>query len=521
MARAVCPQCSQQLDVPDGAAGKTIRCPKCQQTFALPTADAPPPVSIGAVTADPPAPTVHAEEALTEKAPVPKSARPPEPDERESPRPRRDRPAPAKSSSLVLIVVACVAGLGLCSCGAVAIVAGYLSFGLAAAQHAEQEAHLRADQAIKARDIADAEKAAQEKVAREMEMALLEAENEARIAKEKAWLDKMKAEEDLKEKMRVEELAKPQHGEFKRLQITNNREVRTLHFSADGKSLYAATRAESVHSWDLATWKDRTYTLDMADKGFGGQEVGAAAFTPKGDKVFLGKHGGGFRWYDLTKDPAPQTSIQIGEPNRQLAFNHIAMSPDGSRVCTCHGDSVAYVWDVATRAKTFTLKDFRNQVFSADFHPKTEVIAAGAEDVQVFDPKTGNTVHLKGDGGAYSFRSLQFARAGRFLTGVNGNKLYHWNLDDPNGIPVKIAYDQAAQHVAYSPDGQRLAVAVHFTRIFFYDSATLTQRFVIDMRKDQNNWDSPHAIAYHPDGRRFAVARGSVIYLFDLTNFEK
>ncbi|MSQ94011.1 MAG: hypothetical protein EXR98_05580 [Gemmataceae bacterium] len=50
-----------------------------------------------------------------------------------------------------------------------------------------------------------------------------------------------------------------------------------------------------------------------------------------------------------------------------------------------------------------------------------------------------------------------------------------------------------------SPDGLTLAVAVNHSRVFFYDPATLRQRFMIDLRKEQKDTSAPHAIAYHPD----------------------
>jgi WD40 repeat protein len=401
--------------------------------------------------------------------------------------------------------------LGVCACIGFPMAFGFLSFFAV-----REEARVQHAQAVHAREQGvevemEAMKAAEkERAKKALELEKIEREIAEKQRFEEAELAKKKAEAD----------AKPQHGEFKRLTLPQNPEVRALQFTLDGNSLFAATNTENVVSWDLKSWEMKKHPLDVPPgKGFGGQEVGAAAFSPKTDMVFFGRHGGLFTWYDLTK-PSQQKSMQIGEPGRQIAFNHIAVSPDGTRICTCHGDSVAFVWDAATRAKVATVKDFRNQVFSAAFHPRAPFVAAGAEDVQMVDVNNGKKLDLKG-GGPLSFRSLQFSRDGRFLTGVSGNTLYHWNMMDAKPKPVQRTYDQAGQHVAYSPDGTTLAVAVHFTRIYFYDAATLQQRFTIDMRNGANNWDSPHAIAFHPDSRRFAVARGATIYLFDLNNFEK
>ncbi len=383
----------------------------------------------------------------------------------------------------IVLVIGGLAALGICACGGVSLM-GFFFAGMA---HHDM-------------------------VHEDMKMAVM-AQDDMKMDME------LKAEEE----MFAKKDWKPEHGEFKRLQIPGLRgDIRALSFTADGASMLAATSAESVHSWDLATWNVRTPRLGNVNPGFGGQEVGAAAFTPNGDKVFVGRHGGSLCSYDLTREPASQKRIQIGDPGRQLAFNHIAVSRDGTRICTSHGDSVAYVWEVATLNKVTTLKDFKNQVGAGAFHPNSEVVAAAAEDVQVYDPKAKDVTHFKADGPLW-FKGLEFSPDGRFLSGVKGNSLHHWRTDAAKGGMFKAMdpYDQRATHLAYSPDGLTLAVAVHHTRAYLYDVATVRQRFMLDLRKGRDNWDTPAAIAFHPDSRRFAVARGATIYLFNLDGLRK
>ncbi|HEX4613755.1 MAG TPA: hypothetical protein VH092_36575, partial [Urbifossiella sp.] len=71
----VCPGCSARLNTPDTAAGKTLKCPKCQTPVPVP---APKPPAAGAGG-----------------APVPpkKAGRPAGPERDAADRPRRSRPA--------------------------------------------------------------------------------------------------------------------------------------------------------------------------------------------------------------------------------------------------------------------------------------------------------------------------------------------------------------------------------------------------------------------------------------------
>jgi LSD1 subclass zinc finger protein len=42
MTIVTCPGCTRQLQIPENAAGKVVRCPACQLTFAVATRTAPP-----------------------------------------------------------------------------------------------------------------------------------------------------------------------------------------------------------------------------------------------------------------------------------------------------------------------------------------------------------------------------------------------------------------------------------------------------------------------------------------------
>ncbi len=298
--------------------------------------------------------------------------------------------------------------------------------------------------------------------------------------------------------------------------------MRTLHFNKDGRTLFAATRKETVASWLLPTWTVKEHPLEAPVKGLGGREIGAAAFLPHGDKVFFGRHGGALSLYDLAREPAMRTTIQIGDAANGFAFNHIAVNADGTRFCTCHGDSVAYLWEFAGLKKLATLKDFRDQVHAAAFHATNPSLVAGAENVQLFDGiRTSKNLEPNPGGIHVSFTSLQFSPNDRFVAGVRNNTLFRWDPKNLKENPTLADFDERALHVAYSPDGKSLAVAVHFTRIYFYDASTLKQRFMLDLRKDRNNWDTPNAIAFHPEGQYFAVARGGIIYVFDLSKIEE
>jgi WD40 repeat protein len=428
----------------------------------------------------------------------------------------------------IALAVGGLAALGMCACGGVGI-AGLLLAGIAVHEEKQMVMAIQAeehDQEVKKRAKENADRAEAERQRAELErleqMRLERVLDERRrIEEENARVEKMRLEKELDVKRRAEEEAKPHHGEYKRLKMPDSSEVRSLRFTADGKSLIAATIAEGVFSWDLSSWNCKRHELDLVGFGVPGRSVGAAAISPSGDKAFFGRHGGSLRFYDLTRNPSPQTSVQIGVPERMFAFNHIAVSSDGQRIVTCHGDCIANLWNVASRERISALADFKDQVHSATFLADTNTFAAGSQSIRVWSPEPSQKIELKVAAGSSCFESLQYSPDGRFLTGVKANTLYHWDSPERIPEPIKQTFPGKAMHVAYSPDGQILAVAIYPARVLFYDPASLKQRFLIDMPKDLPFGNRPEAIAFHPQSQLFAVVRAGQIYLFDLRQLEK
>jgi len=77
---AVCPGCGLRANVPGGAAGKTLKCPRCAARFTVPARDAPAATQLEATAPAPPAATVFEAEGVrpvpTAQEPGPPGARP-------------------------------------------------------------------------------------------------------------------------------------------------------------------------------------------------------------------------------------------------------------------------------------------------------------------------------------------------------------------------------------------------------------------------------------------------------------
>lgn len=120
-----CPACRSKLQVADEHAGKLMRCPSCQQTAPIPSADA------SAVAAEPIAPPPPAPPVAL-PAPSWDQADGNDPDERAEDRPRRrrrrerdqrddrdDDRSPPRSSGIPVAVTLVLVGVGACLVGAI------------------------------------------------------------------------------------------------------------------------------------------------------------------------------------------------------------------------------------------------------------------------------------------------------------------------------------------------------------------------------------------------------------------
>ncbi len=104
MAAVTCPICSHSLELPEAAAGNSVRCPRCEQAFTLPSA--------AVASGDPPAKSANPDGAVSEKTPTAKTRS--DWDHHDI----ADRRDIAKKSFLgvPIVIVSLVAAAGLCGC---------------------------------------------------------------------------------------------------------------------------------------------------------------------------------------------------------------------------------------------------------------------------------------------------------------------------------------------------------------------------------------------------------------------
>jgi WD40 repeat protein len=184
----------------------------------------------------------------------------------------------------------------------------------------------------------------------------------------------------------------------------------------------------------------------------------------------------------LARDPDPPVLTEAATIEQQgLHVYALAFTPDGKRLAVAAMSEAVQVFDVATRERVLRIgqpgRNFDESVRELAVAPDGKTIAFG------------ETVRAPGDNIAYDGR----ARLAELTTG----KL------------LKAAdFDPPTQALAYTPDGKSLAVGLMSGEVHLLDATTLDRRRVFrdpDQDSKTRRRDVAH-IAFNPDGSRLAVA---------------
>jgi WD40 repeat protein len=178
-----------------------------------------------------------------------------------------------------------------------------------------------------------------------------------------------------------------------------------LAFSRDGR-LLAAAGERDVGVWDVATGRERAGRLPLRD-------VLSLAFAPDGRSLATGDKGGSIRLWDL---PTGRQRLAVRAHARYVTS--LAFSDDGRVLASAsRGDGRdARLWDAATGRALAALRGHTGPVQSVAFAPGGRALAtAGADEtVRLWDVTTGRErATLPGHGvGAFA---LAFSPDGRAL----------------------------------------------------------------------------------------------------------
>jgi RNA polymerase sigma factor (sigma-70 family) len=286
--------------------------------------------------------------------------------------------------------------------------------------------------------------------------------------------------------------------------------VYSVAFSRDGKIL-ASGGEGGLCLWDAATGR-------LLHRCFGGR-ARPVTLSPDGRYVFCCYDGGGIcnLFSVKTGKLVHRFTVERGR------INCVAFSPKGDILAVGANEKTVRLWDPQTGRQLRVLKGNTATVQALAFRDDGKVLTSGSSDgtFRLWDTRTGKELRC-GKWPRMGDSRLTFAPGGTMVAAGGGDGTVRlWDGDTGRGerilvpaakVPPFGAFWEAVNGLAFSPDGQRLAVGQNHGTIQVLD---------LETGKVQRRWRAAPlqlmCLSYSPDGKVLATgaARQSTIRMWD------
>jgi WD40 repeat protein/serine/threonine protein kinase len=213
----------------------------------------------------------------------------------------------------------------------------------------------------------------------------------------------------------------------------------------------------------------------------------------------------GWEWYCLKRLCHADVLTLYGHVGDISA---VAFSPDGRHLASAGHDQTVRIWDLANGKAAFTLTQHRNVVYGLAYSPDGARLATASWDgtVKVWDAALGREL-LTFRGHDQQVNRVTFSPDGRWIASLSGDKVLVWDAATGEVLQTFEAEDGWMHYgLAYSPDGQRVAVTAHKPPVILWNVTTGRVAQVIeDATAIVKN------LAYSPDGRFLAGGGGDLV----------
>jgi WD40 repeat protein/uncharacterized caspase-like protein len=325
------------------------------------------------------------------------------------------------------------------------------------------------------------------------------------------------------------------------VQTGHSREVVSVTFSPDGKTLASVGWDDTIKLWDVTSGRELR-SLPEQHAGF----IRSVAFSPKGDtlvsisalnvvtiwNVGSGKPITAQKYPDsigsvvFSKDGQTMAlaaieggikliEVATGKVLRNMAegSSPVSFSPDGKTLATGDRDRSIKLWDLASGREILTLLGDLRGIISLAFSADGRTLAGGSHDqtVRVWDVVSGaERQTLLGHTG--DVNSVVFCAEGTTLASASKDKTIKlWDVASGTELKTLVGHSDEIHSLAVSPDGKTLASASSDHTVELWDVSSGQARTLSGHSEPLN------AVAFSTDGKLLATGGGNTIKIWDLT----
>ncbi len=274
--------------------------------------------------------------------------------------------------------------------------------------------------------------------------------------------------------------------------------VRSVAFSADGKTLASGSFDKTVKLWDVATGQEQATFRSHGETHVAAADVrpgvNSLAFTPDGKILATSGLDASIKLWDVAAKKELHTLT--GHSDRVLS---IAMAPDGKTLASASEDRSLRIWEIDTGKQQSALFDNNGAVSSVAFADGGRTLISGASDgaIKLWDSAERRAIVLRMWKNVLSVDSSSDRKS--MAAGMDGGEVTLWYLQQNLVRRVLEGHRGAVFAVAFSPDSKTLATASLDGTVKLWDVANGRRLASVDAHKN-GTW----TLAFSPDGELLA-----------------
>lgn len=244
-------------------------------------------------------------------------------------------------------------------------------------------------------------------------------------------------------------------------------QIRSLTFAPKHNMVLTAT-GDAFKYWNFQTGREI--------RSFQGESYGPVFITPDGKGLFYVRHTADFRQTAVLRDGTTGKVLkEFGKISSLLPG--AAFSPDG-KYGLLSRDRDAFLWDLKSGEKIYTLKGHDDLVTRVAFSPDSRFALTGGETgtLNLWEVSSGRHIRTfltKDQGSTGTVRALAFSADGRsVLSGTLDAKVRLWEVNTGKLLRVMEGKTEWLNVVAISPDGTRALAGGPDMTVKMWDCAT-------------------------------------------------
>jgi WD40 repeat protein len=275
--------------------------------------------------------------------------------------------------------------------------------------------------------------------------------------------------------------------------------VRAVAFSSDGR-IASASDDKTVKFWNRATRRGvnelsenrNVYSVSFSPDG----KTLASASQASEDDIKAGKDNFVKLWDVDTRKDWATLSTGVGYPRR------VTFSPDGKLLAAGLSDGTVKEWDTATRKELASFPAHNGNVNSVAFSPDSKTLASAGDDglVKFWQAGAGKELPEEAKHSDKAVYSLTFSPDGKTVAsaGFDGT-VKIWNAATHQLITSLTKQSQGILSVAFSPNGKILASGSFDSEVKLWNAATWKEIVTLN-----GHSQGVLSLAFSPNGETLA-----------------